>query len=409
MGAIGPCQGAVRREGWGGWSRRRGWCGVMRGPFDRLRANGLGRRACGGEWGMRWGMETPRAAPLWIPAPVRRWRVCGPARAAGGGGPPSSALRTGFDSLRANGAGSARAVGKRGCDGGRRRPARERHVREALRQAQGERIRVARLRWGVGVGDARGVGGGGAPPGAPLDTGFRRYDDCGCAGQRGLLVAEGGGPVAAGRAIRESPLRCVRGVGNARGVVGGLPRLAHLWVSVFAGTTVAGVRSGEGCWCRAGGPALRDGRFANRPYDGVWRRRRCDGGWWWGCPAHAPLDSCLRRNDAGGGPPSTGSGRTDSRSAPMVGCCARGRGSCLRGSDGRGSGRRQGHADYKRGTKDGAALRTGPPRMNCLVGLGPFGGLWAFGCALFSSGSGPACRGHRVGRRGRTIAWVSAP
>ena len=41
---------------------------ALRTGFDRLRANGFGKRACGGEWGMRWGTETPRAAPLpWVP------------------------------------------------------------------------------------------------------------------------------------------------------------------------------------------------------------------------------------------------------------------------------------------------------------------------------------------------------
>ena len=48
---------------------------VVEGPFeslktgfDRLRANGFGRGAGGGEWGMRSGTETPRAAPLpWVP------------------------------------------------------------------------------------------------------------------------------------------------------------------------------------------------------------------------------------------------------------------------------------------------------------------------------------------------------
>ena len=61
-----------------------------------------------------------------------------------------------------------------------------------------------------------------------------------------------------------------------------------------------GVGVGECCWWRAGGPARRDGRFANRPYDGVWERRRCDEGWLWGCPAHAPLGTGFRRYDGGG-------------------------------------------------------------------------------------------------------------
>ena len=74
-----PCPGfPLSREG------RWGVCGPVGaagggGPFDRLRANGFGKRACGGEWGMRWGTETPRAAPLWIPAFAGMTRVgeCG--------------------------------------------------------------------------------------------------------------------------------------------------------------------------------------------------------------------------------------------------------------------------------------------------------------------------------------------
>ena len=104
-------------------------------PFERLRANEFGRRACGGEWGMRWGTETPRAAPLpcGFPfSPVRRWRCARSAPTTGefeesGGdarGPPSCALRTGpsTGSGRTD-LGSALAVGSGGCDGGWRRPA----------------------------------------------------------------------------------------------------------------------------------------------------------------------------------------------------------------------------------------------------------------------------------------------
>ena len=58
--------------------------GGSRGPFDRLRANGFWRRAFGGEWGMRWGMETPRASPLWIPAFAGMTRAEGPLRVPSG-------------------------------------------------------------------------------------------------------------------------------------------------------------------------------------------------------------------------------------------------------------------------------------------------------------------------------------
>ena len=98
---------------------------------------------------------------------------------------------------------------------------------------------------------------------------------------------------------RELPLR--RGVGDAWRA--GTPRSAPLWIPAFAGMTM-------GVWgsARAGGygvrvPLSRDGRFANRPYDGVWGCRGCDGGLWWGCLA--PLGSCLRRNVARGRPPSS--------------------------------------------------------------------------------------------------------
>ena len=44
------------RPGWGARGRgcARGLL-VVEGPFDRLRANGFGKRSCRGEWGMRWG------------------------------------------------------------------------------------------------------------------------------------------------------------------------------------------------------------------------------------------------------------------------------------------------------------------------------------------------------------------
>ena len=42
-----------------------------------------------------------------------------------------------------------------------------------------------------------------------------------------------------------------------------------LWIPAFAGMTVGGLIAGMGGWWRRGEfPLLRDGRFANRPYDG---------------------------------------------------------------------------------------------------------------------------------------------
>ena len=77
------------------------------------------------------GWETPRAAPLWIPAFAGMTRAGeGDAGAVGGGGP--------FDKLRANGRGRRAFGGEWGCDG---------------------------------VGDA--------PRGAPLDSCLRRNVACG--------------------------------------------------------------------------------------------------------------------------------------------------------------------------------------------------------------------------------------
>ena len=130
---------------------------VVEGPFDRLRANGFGRGAYNGEWGIRRGAGVPRAAPLpWVPARAgtTMGRVVGCVGARGwcqGGGPLSraggsrTAPTTGVGRTRAGvmrgllvvegplrvpsgqastgsgrtGLGSARAVGSGGCDGGR--------------------------------------------------------------------------------------------------------------------------------------------------------------------------------------------------------------------------------------------------------------------------------------------------
>ena len=63
---AGTTMGGVMAVGAGG--RRAPFVCPQDRPFDRLRANGFGKRACGGVWGMRWGTETPRASPLpWVP------------------------------------------------------------------------------------------------------------------------------------------------------------------------------------------------------------------------------------------------------------------------------------------------------------------------------------------------------
>ena len=114
---------------------------ALRTGFDRLRANGFGRGACGGVWGMRWGAETPRAAPLpWVP--VFTGTTMGGVRA----GKRWWWWRAPFV-----------------CP------------QDRLRQAQGERTREAPLRRGVGgVGVPMG-GGCGAPP---------RFWVLACAGSR---------------------------------------------------------------------------------------------------------------------------------------------------------------------------------------------------------------------------------
>ena len=127
---------------------------------------------------------------------------------------------------------------------------------------------------------------------------------------------------------------------DARGLVGACRRPAHLWIPAFAGTTMAGVGSTRAGDAPRRAPALGSRFRGNDGGRGV--RDRAGGG-------RAPLDSCLCRNDArrrlprvpapalgsrfrgndGGGVrdargllvaegPSTGSGRTESRSAPAM-------------------------------------------------------------------------------------------
>ena len=267
MGAIGPCQGAC--DG-------RAEAGVMGG--------------CGGCW--------------W-------W------------GPPSSALRTGFDRLRANGAGSARAVGSGGCDGGD----------------------------------------GDAPRRAPaLGSRFRENDDGGVRGRRVLMVSEGWGSRCDGTgASRNAPTTrcggargrgsCLRGsdtcgrpfdrlrangfgkraCGGEEGMRGGTetPRAApRPWVPAFARTTMAGVWAGEGCWWR-GAPfdRLRVNGGGRRACGGESGTRR---GLVVGvpCPAHLWIPAFAGTTvgvgglarAAGRGRRSRSGGTGDSRIAPTTGC-----------------------------------------------------------------------------------------
>ena len=143
---------------WGSAGRTMGGCGGRRG----LLVWGEGRLREGCWWR---GDGTPRAAPLWVPAfadvplrrdgrfanrpyevwgvgeatgvwvgrparrpsgyrpsPVRRWGGCGAAGGVGRGGAPSSALRTGFDRLRANGVGERPYDGEGGTEAARAAP-----------------------------------------------------------------------------------------------------------------------------------------------------------------------------------------------------------------------------------------------------------------------------------------------
>ena len=159
---------------WRCWGGGGGPSSALRTRFDRLRANGLGVRALDGEWGMRWGRRRPAPRPSgYRLSPVRRWgwvRVGKCWRCWGAGAP--------FE-----------------CP------------QDRLRQAQGERSRGAALRRGVG--DA--MGDGDDPRPAPLDTGFRRYDDGDVRGRQVLVWCWAGeGPAAAGRALREAPLQIER-------------------------------------------------------------------------------------------------------------------------------------------------------------------------------------------------------
>ena len=237
MGAIRPCQCAAPRQGWGSrlrekdarWGsagRTMGGCGSAKAAgggvgVPQKRDGRFANRPYDGEWGKRlgFGWGCPAPAPLWIPAFAGRTLVgergkddggCGSAGGVcGGGGPSTGSGRTDL--------GGACAVGSGGCDGGRRRPAprpcpgfpRSRERRwggvgcgggclwwGALRQAQGERNREARMRWGVGDAMGRTETPRSAPLRVPAFAGMTLVgesgkDDGGCGGRRGLLVAVG--------------------------------------------------------------------------------------------------------------------------------------------------------------------------------------------------------------------------
>ena len=171
-----------------------------------------------------------------------------------------------------------------GNDDGGVRAGRRCWWRWALRQAQGERIWEARVRWGVG--DAMGDG---TPRAAPLwIPAF--------AGM--TLVGECGKDERWGRP-RASPLP---------------------WVPARAGTTMGGVVGCVGArgWCQGGGPLSRAGGSRTAPTTGVGRTRA--GVMRELLVAEGPLR-------VPSGQASTGSGRTDLGGARAVGSggCDRGR------------------------------------------------------------------------------------
>ena len=172
---------------------------------------------------------------------------------------------------------------------------------KTLRQAQGERFPKRAYRvWESGM---RMVGGGGAKPGACLGKAFTG------------MTRAGGPSTGSGRTeLRMAPATACVGLGarvsQSWAVVGRPPALAprvlrppvhplrfpsgrtaslapHLWIPAFAGMTRGECGIDECCWWRRGRPVV-----ARRP------------------PACAGMTS--------GGGPSTGSGRTESRSAPAT-------------------------------------------------------------------------------------------
>ena len=139
----------------------------------------------------------PRMAlSVWVPARAGMARVGGPLRV------PSGQASTGSGRTEL---GSASMTGSRGCDGGRRRPRRA--------PALGSRVRG-----NDGGGSRRFEGGlgGGAPPGAPLDSCLRRNDEvcrrydevCGCGG----IDVAGSEVCRRARLVRGSRRGCARPV-----------------------------------------------------------------------------------------------------------------------------------------------------------------------------------------------------
>ena len=176
----------------------------------------------------------------------------------------------------------------------------------------GRAIRESPLRRGVGELGMRWGLVGGAPPGAPLDTGFRRYDDGGvgageCCWCRGAPFECPQDRLRQAQGERSWEARVRWGLGDAMVGDGDAPRRAPALGSRFRENDDRGMGVGECCWCRAGGPALAGRAIRESPLR-------------WSGVHEGGVPACPGATRAGG--PSTGSGRTDSRIAPTTGCGA---------------------------------------------------------------------------------------
>ena len=267
-----PCPGfpLSRERRWGGVRDARGLNWWPEGPFDRLRANGISKRACDVGW---WGRAAARRTSGYRLSPVRRWRVWEVSR------------ERRRDPRRAPALGSRRrrerrwgGVGRAAAGGGG----------GALRQAQGERNLEARLRCGL-VGACRRPAdafagmtrvvrndGGGVPRG-----GWRQAQ-----GERNPKRACGLVGACPARRTWVSPVP-MAGVGSSRGA----PRAAPL-SRENDGWGVCGTRGS--CWWRRALRQAQGERNRDKPLitPMPFYRLRANG------TAPAPLDSCLRRNDA---------------------------------------------------------------------------------------------------------------
>ena len=244
-------------------------------PFDRLRANGIAVWACDGVWGNR-GCNDGQGAPPGVRSPFDFPQgertpphlcvhVCaGMTRVRG---PSTGSGRTELRGARATGSGVAMGDG----DAPRRAP-----LDSCLRRndawcgAAGQSAVVC-CEAAPALHRARPEGP--AAPRSPFD--FPQ-------GERPPLPNVGTKRMALSRWVPACAGMTRRGgVWEGRGTRE--PRPApRPWVPAFAGTTVGGVRAGGGCWWRRGESPAAAGRALR---EAPLRRgvgRGCGGVWWWG-------------------------------------------------------------------------------------------------------------------------------